>query len=222
MVPAFVDSQFAGIIITPRVIEIICKDGRQKLASIHWQNLQGVCLGSSRPLFVCPCCKGTRFKLYDVFGELYCKRCAAARGAVYACQVRSTKGRVLLQSQRLRRFLGEYPGCTTINRMSWMPRKTYKRLLSRLHQLEANSPRHAQTKAQSHAFHSYHAAPHKHVPNSHSVDCNGLSCVRARRESCRSPFTSSIMAFRMRFSDFWLLLAAGLLLVLVLAHMLFG
>jgi hypothetical protein len=42
-----------------------------------------------------------------------------------------------LQSQRLRRFLGEYPGCTTIHKPLFMHRKTYSALLTRLRQIEA-------------------------------------------------------------------------------------
>jgi hypothetical protein len=77
------------------------------------------------------------FKLYDAFGELYCYKCAFARGVRYASQQVSRKGPQYLQSQRLRRFLGEYPGCTTIHKPLFMHPKTYNGLLRRLHQIEA-------------------------------------------------------------------------------------
>jgi hypothetical protein len=44
---------------------------------------------------------------FDVYGALRCHRCAIALGVRYASQQVSRKGRKL-QSQRLRRFLGEY------------------------------------------------------------------------------------------------------------------
>jgi len=54
---------FTGLIITPRVIEIICRDGRQQIAVIHWQAIQGMCRGTIRPIFGCPCCGCHTFKL---------------------------------------------------------------------------------------------------------------------------------------------------------------
>jgi hypothetical protein len=118
----------------------LSRHGRQQIASIHWQAISGMCQGTMRPLFGCPCCSHPSFKLYDLHGELYCKRCAAARGAIYQSQLQSAKGRPLLQSQRLRRFLGEYPNYTEIHRAPWMSHKTYSRLLHRLRQLEAQGP----------------------------------------------------------------------------------
>jgi hypothetical protein len=44
-----------------------------------------------------------------------------------------------VQSQRLRRFLGEYPGCTSIHKPLFMHRKTYSALLTRLRQIEVKS-----------------------------------------------------------------------------------
>jgi hypothetical protein len=49
----------------------------------------------------------------------------------------SRKGRKL-QSQRLRRFLGEYPGCTIIHKPVFLHRKTYSTLLARLRQIETS------------------------------------------------------------------------------------
>src|SRR5262249_25577139 len=117
--------------------EVICRDGRQQIAPIHWQSIRGMCLGTSRPIFGCPCCSHHTFKLYDVFGELYCWKCAFARGVRYASQQLSRKGRQYLQSQRLRRFLGEYPSCSTTHKPLFMHRKTYSALLNRLRQIEA-------------------------------------------------------------------------------------
>jgi hypothetical protein len=138
---SFIDPRFGGLVITPRVCEVIFRDGRQQIVSIHWQPISGMCQGTMRPIFGCPCCSHHTFKLYDLHGELYCWKCAFARGARYASQQVSRKGRKYLQGQRLRRFLGEYPHCTTAHRPLWMPHKTYNRLLNRLRQLEAHGPK---------------------------------------------------------------------------------
>jgi hypothetical protein len=66
-----------------------------------------------------------------------CGKCAFAGGARYASQQLSLKGRKYLQSQRLRRFLGEYPGRSTIHKPLFMHPKTYNALLRRLRQIEA-------------------------------------------------------------------------------------
>jgi hypothetical protein len=70
------------------------------------------------------------------YGAFHCYRCATALGFRYASQQVSRKGRQM-QSQRLRRFLGEYPGCTTFHKPLFMHRKTYSALLTRLRQIEA-------------------------------------------------------------------------------------
>jgi hypothetical protein len=49
--------------------------------------------------------------------------CATAFGARYVSQQVSRKGRKYLQSQRLRRFLGEYPGLSTMHKPLFMRRK---------------------------------------------------------------------------------------------------
>jgi hypothetical protein len=64
--------------------------------------------------------------------------CATAFGARYASQQVSSKGRKYLQSQRLRRFLGEYPGITTIRKPLFMHGKTYSGSLNKLRHIEAN------------------------------------------------------------------------------------
>jgi hypothetical protein len=86
-------------------------------------------------MFICRC--GYRaFRLFDVYGAFRCYRCAIALGVRYASQQVSRNGRKYLQSQRLRRFLGEYPGCTTIHKPPFMHRKTYSALFNRLRQIE--------------------------------------------------------------------------------------
>src|SRR5262245_25607993 len=67
--------------------------------------------------------------------------CATAFGARYASQQVSRKGRKYLQSQRLRRFLGEYPGLSTMHKPLFMHRKTYGALLTKLRQFEAKPER---------------------------------------------------------------------------------
>ena len=69
-----------------------------------------------------------------------CETLKVSRYVHCASQQVSRKGRQYLQSQRLCRFLGEYPNCTAIHRTPWMQHRTYKRLLNRLRQLEARSP----------------------------------------------------------------------------------
>ncbi len=88
-------------------------------------------------MFVCQCSYGA-FRLYDVFDAFRCYRCATAFGVRYASQQGSRKGRKYLQSQRLRRFLGEYPGLSAIRKPMFMHRKTYSALLTKLRHIEAN------------------------------------------------------------------------------------
>ena len=59
-------------------------------------------------------------------------------GVRYASQQISRKGRKYLKSQRLRRFLGEYPGITTIRKPLFMHGKTYSGSLNKLRHIEAN------------------------------------------------------------------------------------
>jgi hypothetical protein len=140
---------FSGLVITARAVEIYFGNGRQQqIVPIHWQPIHGMGQGAIRPIFGRPRCRAKCFKLYDLHDELHCKRCAISRGAVYRSQLQSTKGRALLQSQRLRRFLGEYPNSRAVHRPLWMPHRTYNRLLHRLRQLEAQATQ-ATRKAQS-------------------------------------------------------------------------
>ena len=77
--------------------------------------------------------------------------CATAFGARYASQQVSSKGRKYLQSQRLRRFLGEYPGITSIRKPLFMHRKTYGALLTRLHRIEAHKTANTRANASQNA-----------------------------------------------------------------------
>jgi|SRR5215831_211709 len=88
-------------------------------------------------MFVCQCGYGA-FRLFDCFGAFRCNQCAIAFGVRYASQQVSHKGRKYLQSQRLRRFLGEYPGITTIRKPLFMQRKIYSTLLNKLRHIEDN------------------------------------------------------------------------------------
>ena len=117
---------FTGLIITPRVIEIFCRDGRQQIAPIHWQAIQGMCLGTIRPLFGCPRCRVS-------------KRCAIGRSAIYLSQLQSAKGRAALQALRLRHFLNGWADQPP-SKTSLMHKRTYCRLINQLRQLEARSP----------------------------------------------------------------------------------
>jgi hypothetical protein len=134
---SFVIPPIAALTLTNSTAKILTSDGREQTVAIHWQHNGGIGHGSIRPMFVCQCGYGA-FRLYDVFDAFRCYRCATAFGARYASQQVSRKDRKYLQSQRLRRFLGEYPGSTTIHKPLFMHRKTYSGLLTKLRQIEAN------------------------------------------------------------------------------------
>ena len=72
-------------------------------------------------------------------------------GVRYASQQISRKGRKYLKSQRLRRFLGEYPGITSIRKPLFMHRKTYGALLTRLHRIEAHKTANTRANASQNA-----------------------------------------------------------------------
>src|SRR5215471_10716337 len=133
---SFVIPPIAALTLTNRTAKILTCDGREQTVAIHWQHNGGIGYGSIRAMFVCQC--GYRaYRLFDCFGAFRCHSCATAFGARYASQQVSRKGRKYLQSQRLRRFLGEYPSLsTTIHELLFMHRKTYNGLLTRLHQVE--------------------------------------------------------------------------------------
>jgi hypothetical protein len=134
---SFVVPQIAALTLTNRTAKILTRDGREQTVAIQWQCNGGIGHGSIRPMFVCQCAYGA-FRLFDCFGAFRCHQCAIAFGVRYASQQVSRKGRKYLQSQRLRRFLGEYPGSTTIHKPLFMHRKTYSGLLTKLRQIEAN------------------------------------------------------------------------------------
>jgi hypothetical protein len=127
----------AALTLTNRTAKILTRDGREQTVAIHWQCNGGIGHGSIRPMFVCQCAYGA-FRLFDCFGAFRCHQCAIAFGVRYASQQVSRKGRKYLQSQRLRRFLGEYPNSTAIRKPLFMHRKTYSALLTKLRQIETN------------------------------------------------------------------------------------
>src|SRR5262245_11578788 len=138
---SFVIPHIAALTLTNSTAKILTRDGREQTVAIRWQCNGGIGHGSIRPMFVCQCGYGA-YRLYDVFDAFRCNQCAIAFGARYASQQVSRKGRKYLQSQRLRRFLGEYPSLsTTIRKPLFMRRKTYGSLLTKLRQLEV-SPKH--------------------------------------------------------------------------------
>src|SRR5215813_963664 len=135
---SFVIPPIAALTLTNSTAKILTRDGREQTIAIHWQCNGGIGHGSIRPMFVCQCGFGA-YRLYDVFDAFRCNQCAITFGARYASQQVSRKGRKYLQSQRLRRFLGEYPSLSTIRKPLFMHRKTYSGLLTKLRHIEANA-----------------------------------------------------------------------------------
>jgi hypothetical protein len=133
---SFIVPAIARLTLTAHTAEILSRDGREQTIPIHWQRIAGIGYGTARAMFVCKCQRRV-FRLYDVYGAFRCKKCAIGLGVRYASQQRSAAGRSFLQAQRLRRFLGEYPNCTSIHRLRGMRRHTYRRLINQLRQLEA-------------------------------------------------------------------------------------
>jgi hypothetical protein len=122
----------------PCVAQVLFVTGQKQIIPIKWLPIRGACQGV-RAIFECVSCGHRRFKLFYYQGRLSCYRCTQRLGVPYASQQVSSKGRKYLQSQRLRRFLGEYPDCTTIHKPILMHRRTYNRLLTKLRQIEAKS-----------------------------------------------------------------------------------
>src|SRR5215475_6445516 len=137
---SFVIPAIAALTLTNHSAKILTRDGREQTVAIHWQRNGGIGYNSIRPMFVCQCGYGA-FRLYDAFDAFRCHQCAIAFGVRYASQQVSRKGRKYLQSQRLRRFLGEYPSLSTIHKPLFMQRKTYNALLNRLRHIEAKPER---------------------------------------------------------------------------------
>jgi hypothetical protein len=86
-------------------------------------------------MFICDC-QRRAFRMYDLYGTLCGKHCAIRRGAVYASQQRSAKGRAALQAMRLRHFLGGWVG-RSASKPLFMQKRTYRRLITQLRELEA-------------------------------------------------------------------------------------
>ena len=86
-------------------------------------------------MFICDC-QRRAFRVYDLYGTLCCKHCAIRRGAVYASQQQSAKGRAALQAMRLRHFLGGWVGRSP-SKPLFMQKRTYRRLITQLRELEA-------------------------------------------------------------------------------------
>jgi hypothetical protein len=97
----WVNPAFPALVITTSMIEVYFSDGRrQQIVPIYWHPINGMCQGAIRPIFGCPRCRRHAFKLYDLYGELNCYKCAVSRGVIYGCQRQSAKGRAALQALR--------------------------------------------------------------------------------------------------------------------------
>jgi hypothetical protein len=133
--PAVIRSLTLG----PRCAEFVFVTGQTQLIPIVWSRINGL-WRTARAAFQCPGCARNAFKLYYHGGRFSgCYRCI---GVPYASQQRSKKDRPLLQAARLKVFLGQFPDSTkTPKKPPLMHKRTYARLVSRLHKLEANSPR---------------------------------------------------------------------------------
>ena len=121
----------------PRAAELVLLDGQTQLIPIVWLRINGMCQ-SARPAFQCPGCGHNRFKLFYRHGRFSgCYRCI---GVPYASQQCSTKNRPRLQAARLRLFLSSLPDDTqSPARPELMFKRTYARLIARLHKLEAKT-----------------------------------------------------------------------------------
>lgn len=123
----------------PRCAEFVFATGQTQLIAIKWLRIGGL-WQSARPAFQCPGCNHNAFKLYHYLGRFAgCYRCI---GIPYASQQRSRKGRSRLQAARLRLFLSDLPDSTkTPAKQPLMFKRTYSRLLARLHKLESQHSR---------------------------------------------------------------------------------
>jgi hypothetical protein len=113
------------------------KSQKPQTFRIHWQKIGGKCRGSVRPSFVCTCGKG-RHKLYLLYGQFRCCRCAIGAGAIYLSQMIGQKARSALQAKRMRRFLGNYDESSPIRQPAFMQyRVTFNRFLRAIARYEA-------------------------------------------------------------------------------------
>jgi hypothetical protein len=120
----------------PRCAEVVLATGETQLIAIKWLRISGMCQ-SARPVFECVNCGRQRFKLFYYQGRFNCYRCTNRLGVPYASQTITPKARPILQAKRLRQFLGEFPGSTTIRKPLLMHRRTCSRLLAKLRHIEA-------------------------------------------------------------------------------------
>jgi hypothetical protein len=127
----------ARLTVSANKVEILSRDGRQQTVPVHWRTCGGImCHRAVRPIFVCKCQRQC-FRLYDAGGAFRCYRCTNRLGIAYACQTVTPRARPVLQSKRLRQFLGEIPSSTTMRKPLLMHHRTYARLVAKLRQIEA-------------------------------------------------------------------------------------
>jgi hypothetical protein len=141
---SFIVPQITRLTLTAHNADVMLRDGREQSIPITWQRNAGIGHGSIRPMFICDC-QRRAFRMYDLYGTLCCKHCAIRRGAVYASQQQSAKGRAALQAMRLRHFLGGWVGLTP-SKPALMHKSTYGRLANKLRQLEAKGSSKSVTK----------------------------------------------------------------------------
>jgi hypothetical protein len=127
----------ARLTVSASKVDISSRDGREQSIPIHWQHIGGIMDHRAiRPMFVCKCQRQC-FRLYDAGGAFRCCRCSNRLGIAYACQTVTPRARPVLQSKRLRQFLGEHEGVSSMRKPLLMHRRTYNRLLTKLRQIEA-------------------------------------------------------------------------------------
>jgi hypothetical protein len=132
----FIISQ-ARLTVSAAKVEISSHDGRQQTVPVHWQTCGGIMHHRAiRPMFVCKCQRQC-FRLYDAGGAFRCCRCTGRLGIAYACQTVTPRARPVLQSKRLRQFLGEVPSSMPMHKPLLMHHKTYARLVAKLREIEA-------------------------------------------------------------------------------------
>jgi hypothetical protein len=122
--------------LSPRAAQFTFVNGTTQLIGVTWLRIGGA-FQSVRPAFQCPTCNHVRLKLYVHQNRLRCYRCTNRAGVPYTCQTITPKARPVLQSKRLRQFLGEYEGNSRVHKPLLMHHRTYNRLLAKLRQIEA-------------------------------------------------------------------------------------
>jgi hypothetical protein len=123
----FINPAIHSLALGPRCAEFVLASGYTQSIGIIWLRVGGM-VKSIRPSFECPGCGHRRFKLFYHQGLFSgCYRCL---GIPYASQIVTPKARPILQSKRLRQFLGEFPGITTLHKPLLMHHRSYNRLLA--------------------------------------------------------------------------------------------